>query len=324
MFSIGWEEIQDAAARIAGVVHETPLAPAPALSAAAGGEVWLKLEHRLWPVGSFKLRGAYNRMARLTAAERARGVLTVSAGNHAQAVAYCAQMLELDAVIYMPTTTPSVKVENTRRFGADVRLEGGDYDASAARAHAFEQASGRVFVHAFCDPAIIAGAGTAALEILRQQPDIDTLVVPVGGGGLAIGCGVAAKSQRGGVRVVGVQPEASAPFHHALRAGRRVDVPIGASLADALVGELISEEFFQLFREWVDDVVTVGEPALERGIYWMLEHHGEVIEGAGAAGIAAILEGRIELRGRKTAVLVTGRGIDFDALLEIIQRHAGA
>lgn len=320
MFELTFEDVEAARARIAGVVSMTPLVPANALPD-CGGPVWLKCEHLQLPAGSFKVRGACNKLAGLYEEERARGLLTVSAGNHARAVAWCARLLGLDAVVFMPENAPRVKVEAAERFGARVVLRGADYDECARHAHAYERESGRTFVHPFCDPAVIAGQGTVALEILEQRPDTRTIIVPVGGGGLAVGCAVAAKGVNPAVRIIGVQPARSAPFYHAMRAGRDVRPPIHDSLADALTGELISSAFFNLFRRWVDEVVVVDEEAIAAGVYWLLAREQQVVEGGGAVGVSALLRGLCGASPGECAVVLTGNGIDAATLFEIAARY---
>lgn len=322
MFSVTLEDVRATRSRIAGVASVTPLVPAHGLPE-RGGAVWLKCEHLQLPVGSFKLRGACNKIMGLSAGEKARGLLTVSAGNHARAVAWCAQLLGLDAVVFMPENAPRVKVEAAEQFGARVVLRGANYDDSARHAHAYERETGRTFIHPFCDAAVIAGQGTVALEILEQRPAIGTLVIPVGGGGLAIGCAVAAKGVNPAIRVIGVQPARSAPFYHAMRAGRDVRPPIHDSLADALTGEIISPEFFQLFRQWVDEVVVVDEEAIAAGVYWLLAREQQIVEGGGAVGVSALLRGLCGAETGECAVILTGNGIDPETLLGIAARYRG-
>lgn len=300
------------------MVAPTPVVWSAPLSEASGAEVFLKLENLLEPVGSFKLRGAYNRMAALTDEEKRRGVVTASAGNHGQAVSYCASLAGVDAEVFMPVNTPKIKAENVRRFGARIRLEGLDYDDAERRAHEFERESGRVFIHPFYDTAVMAGQGTVALELMEQTAGADVIIVPVGGGGLACGCAVAAKAINPRARIIGVQPETSAPFAESKKAGRRVESPIGYSLADALTGEIIADDMFELFDSLVDDVAAVSEAALADAVYMLLKRHGMAIEGGGAAGVAALLGGLPGVAGKRVAVIVTGRGIDPCVLAKII------
>lgn len=322
MDTVSFKDIFSAEYRISQVVQATPLVRSAHLSNQVGEDIFFKLENLLLPVGSFKLRGAFNKIHSLTDAEKAKGIVAVSAGNHAQAVAFCAAHFGVEATIFMPETTPSVKVENTGIFGAKVVLKGKNYDESKGHAAEFVSISGRPLIHPFADPKVIAGQGTAALEILRERPDIDTLVVPVGGGGLIIGCAIAAKSINPAIKVIGIQPEKSSPFVHSMKAGKFLQTPIERSLADALMGQLFSEEFFEMFRRWVDEVHAVDEDAIAEAIYWMLKNHRMVIEGGAAVGIAAMLRGIVKPSG-KTALVITGCGLDNAALLEIVHKYEG-
>ncbi len=319
MIDLRHERIVEAGERARGEFGRTPVIRSAALGEASGAEVFLKLENLLEPVGSFKLRGAFNRMSSLTDEEKRRGVVTASAGNHGQAVAYCASRAGVDATVFMPVNAPKIKVENVGRFGARARLEGLDYDDSERLAHEFERETGRVFIHPFYDAAVMAGQGTVALELMEQTGGADVLIVPVGGGGLACGCAVAAKAVNPRVRVIGVQPETSAPFVASKKAGRRVETPIGDSLADALTGEIIADDMFELFDSLVDEAVAVSEAALADAVYMLLKRHGIAVEGGGAAGVAALLGGIPGVAGKRVAVVVTGRGIDPAALAKIIR-----
>lgn len=323
MLKVTLNDVISARETIASAVASTPLIHSHPLSLHTGAETFLKLENLLQPVGSFKLRGAYNKFSSLTAEEKAKGAITVSAGNHAQAVAWCAKQFGVDAVIFMPENTPQIKIENTKRFGSMIVLAGRDYDDSERQAHEYEQLTGRTFIHPFHDSAIMAGQGTVALEILDAVPDVETLVVPVGGGGLICGMAAAAKAVNPKIKVIGVQPESSAPFLHALRAGRYVKTDIGDSVADALTGDILSEELFELFKSLVDDVVALPEKSLERGIWWMLKNHGMAIEGGAAAGISALLDSAIKTPHAKTAVVITGCGIQLDRLFKIVNKFDG-
>ncbi len=318
---VTYEDIVQAYRRIREVAAPSPLVYSHELSRLTGGEVYLKLDNLLQPVGSFKLRGAYNLISGLSGDDRRRGLVAVSAGNHAQAVAFCAVRAGLDAVIFMPENTPRVKVENTRKYGVTVVLKGRDYDESSKYAHEYERESGRVFVHPFNDPVVIAGQGTSAIEIFNEEPGTELIVAPVGGGGLICGCSVVARALRPGCELVGVQPETSAPFMHSLRAGKMLRTPIGDSVADALTGEIVSEEFFEFFRSLVDCVIDVSEDEISSAIYWALTRHSQIVEGGAAAGIAALLNGKVAVGGRKTVVIVTGCGIDASRLRDIIARY---
>lgn len=315
-----FKDIEEAYERIRSALLETPLVYSHALSEATDARVYFKLENLLQPAGSFKLRGAYNRMSLLTNEERERGVVAVSAGNHSQGVAHCAALFGVHAVIFMPGNAPRIKVEKTRAFGAEVVIEGRDFDDSAHQAEEFVRETGRVFISPFDDHRIIAGAGTVAVETVRRLPEVDTMIVPVGGGGLITGCAIAARGIKPDVEIIGVQPENSMPFVKSLDAGRCVETPILDSLADALTGEIISEDFFEFFAENVSRCVAVDEDAIAHAIYWMLRRHGHVIEGGAAVGIAALLENKINVAGKTVVVVITGCGIDIATLYDIIGR----
>jgi len=323
MFDVTFKDVYEADSRIRPVVEKTPLVYSAGLSEMTGADVYLKLENLLQPVGSFKMRGALNRIATLDDAQKEKGILAVSAGNHSQAVAFCGRLFGIDTAIFMPENSPSVKVDRTRAFGAEVFLHGSDYDDSARQAEEYRRETGRTFIHPFCDGMIIAGQGTVGFEIMRERPEIDVMVAPVGGGGLICGCSIAAKTSRPEVEIFGVQPEASAPFYHCMKEGRYIETPIGDSIADALTGEIISEDFFEFFRKHVDEMAYVREEEIEHAIYWMLMNHAQLVEGGGAAGVAALIEKKSDFSGRKVAVIVTGCGIDASRLGRIIEKFEG-
>lgn len=310
--------IRDAAATIAGFVHRTPLLSSAAFSEMAGAEVFLKLEN-LQKTGSFKVRGAFNRLARLDAAARARGVICASAGNHAQGVALAGARLGIPVTVVMPATAPTTKVVATRGYGAEVVLHGEGYDGAYERACQLAAERGLTFIHAFDDPLVVAGQGTVGLEIVDDLPDVDTVVVPVGGGGLIAGIAVAVKSRRPGVRIVGVQPEAAPALARAFATGRLEPVERARTIADGLAVKAPREMTFRLIRRYVDDMVTVSEDEIARAILLLLERAKLVAEGAGAAALAALLHGKVPDAGR-VAVVVSGGNIDVKLLARIIER----
>ncbi|HEX6707533.1 MAG TPA: threonine ammonia-lyase [Albitalea sp.] len=310
-------DIHAAAQRLQGQVLDTPCMPSRTLSAIAGCEVFLKFEN-LQFTASFKERGALNKLAQLTDEERARGVLAVSAGNHAQGVAYHAQRLGIPATIVMPRFAPAVKVENTRRFGATVVLEGDTFDD--ARAHGLDLARerGLTVVHPYDDLAVAAGQGTIALEMLAEQPAIDTLVVAIGGGGLISGVATAARSIQPGIEVVGVQTERFPAVWNAVH-GQQNDSG-QATIADGIGVRVPGSLTVPMIRERVDDVLLVGEDDIEQGILMLLEIEKTVVEGAGAVGLAALLKHRARFAGRKVGLILSGGNIEPLVLAEIIQR----
>lgn len=310
-------DIQAAAARLQGQVLDTPCVESRTLSQIAGCQVFLKFEN-LQYTASFKERGACNKLAQLTADERARGVVAMSAGNHAQGVAYHAQRLGLRAVIVMPRFTPGVKVERTRGFGAEVVLHGDTLDEARAHARALAQQQGLVFVHPYDDEAIVAGQGTVALEMLQAVPDLDTLVIAVGGGGLIGGMATAAKALKPGIRVVGVQTERFPAMFNAIKG---THLPQGSStIAEGIAVGSPGEITQAIVRERVDDLVLVDEGDIEQAIVMLLEIEKTLVEGAGAAGLAALIKHPALFAGQKVGLVLCGGNIDPLLLASIIER----
>jgi len=292
-------------------------------SAFPGAPVYLKLE--CWqPTGSFKVRGATNLLASLAPEERARGIVAASAGNHALGVAFAAQALggTVAATLFVPATAPRAKVDKLRRFPVAVHEKGDTYDDAVAEALAFRERTGATWVDAFDDPRTAAGQGTAGLEIAEELPDVDTVVVPVGGGGLISGMAAAMTALVPSLRVVAVQPEASPALRESLRLGRPLlTFPAGPTLADGLAGGI--GEIVFAHRHLIDEVVTVTEAETEDAIAALLAEDQVVSEGAGAVGVAALRAGRIAPRGgRAVAVVVTGGNIDARVLARLLARHA--
>jgi threonine dehydratase len=315
--SLTREHIDAAALRLQGHVSQTPCLPSRTLGTLAGCEVFLKFENQQF-TASFKERGALNRIAQLSAEERARGVLAVSAGNHAQGVAYHAQRLGIPATIVMPRFAPPVKVDNTRRFGAEVVLEGDSFDD--ARQHGLQLATqrGLTVVHPYDDLAVAAGQGTIGLEMLAQQPAIDTLVVAVGGGGLISGVATAARSVTPGISVIGVQTDRFPAVWNAVHGQEHATAQ--ATIADGIAVKSPGALTLPLIRERVNDVLLVGEDDIEQAIVLLLEIEKTVVEGAGAVGLAALLKHRAYFAGRKVGLILSGGNIEPLVLAEIIQR----
>jgi threonine dehydratase len=310
-------DIQAAAARLQGQVLDTPCVASRTLSQITGCEVFLKFEN-LQYTASFKERGACNKLAQLTADERARGVVAMSAGNHAQGVAYHAQRLGLRAVIVMPRFTPGVKVERTRGFGAEVVLHGDTLDEARAHARALADQQGLVFVHPYDDEAIVAGQGTIALEMLQAQPDLDTLVIAVGGGGLIGGMATAAKALKPGIRIIGVQAER---FPAMVNAIKGTHLPQGSStIAEGIAVGSPGTITQAIVRERVDDLLLVDEGDIEQAIVMLLEIEKTLVEGAGAAGLAAVLKHPALFTGQKVGLVLCGGNIDPLLLASIIER----
>jgi threonine dehydratase len=303
-------EIREARARLEGVARATPVISSETLGRLAGRPVWLKAEN-LQRTGSFKIRGAYNRISALTDAERAAGVVTASAGNHGQAVAWAARESGVRATVLMPEDAPTAKIEATKNYGAEVVLAGRDFDAAAAAAQERVEA-GETYVHAFEDPLVVAGQGTLGLELAEQLgPDVETVVVPIGGGGLASGIVLALKEVRSELGIVGVQAAACAPF-----AGLE---PSGSTIADGIAVKQPGELTRELLSGRLDEVVTVTDAEIAGAILLVSERCKLTVEGAGAASVAALLAGKVPGSGAVCALL-SGGNIDASMLIEVL-RH---
>jgi threonine dehydratase len=303
-------EIEAARVRLAGVAAVTPVYPSETFSRRTGREVLLKAEN-LQRTGAFKIRGAVNRIATLNDDERAAGVVAASAGNHGQAVAWAARAAGVPATVFMPQDSPMAKVDATKSYGAEVELSGEGFDDAMAAALRRVEASGATFVHAFDDERVIAGQGTVGLELAEQVPGAETIVIPVGGGGLASGIALALAELRPGVRLVGVQAAACAPFAGEPYRG----VTIAEGIAVKQPGELTSA----ILGEHLDDVVTVSDEEISEAIVLLIERTKLVVEGAGAAGLAALFAGRVPGSG-PVCVVLSGGNIDATLLISVM-RH---
>lgn len=315
-------DVEEARDGLADVVRKTPLEYSRAISEKVGAQVLLKCEN-LQRAGSFKIRGAYTRVSRLSDEEKARGVVAASAGNHAQGVALAAQLLGITSKVYMPVGAPMPKLQATRGYGAQVELVGATLDESMVHAKKWAADTGAVLIHPFDHRDIVAGQGTCGLEILEQCPDVHTIVVNVGGGGLIAGIACAAKALRPDLRIVGVQAEQAAAYPASLREGHPVALQRMATMADGIAVGCPGDIPFAIVEDLVDQVVTVSEEALSRTMLFLLERAKLVVEPAGAAGVAALLEGALDhLEGPVVAVL-SGGNIDPLLLMRII-RHGMA
>jgi threonine dehydratase len=316
--SLSLPDIRAAAARIAGSIVRTPLLPCDAIRRATGVDVLLKLEN-LQATGAFKERGAANRLALLSPQERASGVIAMSAGNHAQAVARHAHLLGITAVIVMPTTTPLTKVSRTAGWGARVVLHGDTLAEAAAHAHDLARQEGLVFIHPYDDHGVMAGQGTLALEMLEDAPDLDTLVIPVGGGGLIAGCAAAAAGLKPGIEVIGVEVAAYSALAQRL-SGQAVQVG-GPTIAEGIAVRDIGEAPYEVIREHVSDVLVVPERAVEEAIALLAEGAKMVAEGAGAAGVAALLAFPDRFKGKRVGTPICGGNIDARILANVLLRN---
>jgi len=317
MADISLQDVRDAAARIGGSIARTPFDHSRTLSRLTGADVWLKFEN-LQFTASFKERGALNKLLSLDAAERARGVIAMSAGNHAQGVAFHAARLGMRAVIVMPRGTPNSKVRGTQVHGAEVVIDGDTLADASMRAHDLAKREGLTFIHPYDDPLVVAGQGTVALEMLEAQPALDVLVVPIGGGGLISGMAVAAKALRPGIEVVGVESNLWCAMHQRL-AGLPVTVG-GDTIAEGLAVRDVGELPLRLVRALVDEVLLVDEETIERAIVQFVEIEKTVAEGAGAAGLAALLQYPDRFAGRRVGIPICGGNIDARLLADVLMR----
>jgi threonine dehydratase len=313
------DDVQAARDRLHGTIYVSPCPYSETLSAITGARVFVKLEN-LQMTGSFKERGAANLLLQLSTDERRRGVVAASAGNHGLAVAFHAARLGVAAVIVMPEWAPLAKVTAARRHGAEVVPHGENYDEAYARAKEIEVERNLVFVHPFDDPRVIAGQGTIGLELVEQVPDLDAVLVPVGGGGLIGGLALAIKSQRPAVQVVGVQAAEVAAMKAAVAVGHRVTLPGATTLADGIAVRRVGEHTFELTRRWVDDVVSVGEEEIANAILLLLEIEKTVVEGAGAVPLAALANKRVALAGKTVVLVLSGGNIDVNVISRVIER----
>ena len=312
-------DVTEARDRVTETARVTPLEYSNTFSTWSGADVHLKLEN-FQRTGAFKIRGATNRIAQLTDEERERGVVTASAGNHAQGVALAATRAGVDATIVMPEYAPIAKVKATRSYGGDVVLHGVDYDAAAERAHEIEREEDRTYVHAFDDPAVMAGQGTIGLEIVEQCPGVETVVVPIGGGGLVAGIATAVTGQAD-ARVVGVQAEGAASAAESLRKGRIVERDAVDTIADGIATRKVGESTFEVIAERVDEVVTVSDAEIANAVTALLERSKTLVEGAGAVALAAVLEERFEYDDGETIVpALCGGNIDLNVLTNVVRR----
>jgi threonine dehydratase len=315
--SITVTDIRAAAERIKNGVVRTPCLTSEALSRRLGTPVVVKYEN-LQHTGAFKARGALSRLATLSDDERRRGVVAMSAGNHAQGVAYQAQRLNIPTTIVMPKGTPFVKVRKTSEYGAKVEMEGDTLEDAAAHARAIADKHGLTFVHPYDDAEVIAGQGTIGLEMIEDYPDLDVLVIPVGGGGLIAGCAVAAKGLKPSIDIIGVEPNLYPSLTNALKHGQASCA--GSTLGEGIAVKAIGATPLPLIEEYVKDVVTVSETSLERAVSMFLSRDKVVAEGAGAAALAALLEHPEMFTGRRVGLVLSGGNIDARMLSSVLMR----
>jgi threonine dehydratase len=315
-----FEDVQAARDRVAETARHTPLDYSHTFSSMTGADVHLKLE-TFQRTGSFKIRGATNRIATLSEAERDAGVVTASAGNHAQGVALAATRIGVDSKIVMPEHAPIAKVEATRSYGASVVLHGEDYDEASQKAHEIEREEDRTYVHAFDDEKIMAGQGTIGLEIYEGLPGVDTVVVPIGGGGLISGIATALKGKDSDIRVIGVQAEGASSVAPSLEKGSIVERESVETIADGIATRRVGDRTFEVIQERVDEVVTVSDSEIAVALTTLLERSKTLVEGAGAVPLAALLEERFAFEDDETIVpALCGGNIDMNVLTTVIMR----
>lgn len=312
-------DIQAALTRIREDIRVSPCTNSETFSGLTGNSIFLKLDNQQ-RTGAFKERGALNKLLTLTPGERARGVIAASAGNHAQGVAYHAGRHGIRARIVMPLPTPLTKVSSTRAYGAEVVLHGTNYDEAYEEALNIAARDGLTLIHAFDDAAVIAGQGTLGLEVLSQHPEIDVMIVPIGGGGLIGGIACAVKEIKPTVKIFGVQPARIASMKAAVAAGKPVTLNSAKTIADGIAVRRAGERTLPLVQKYVDDIVTVEEEEIANAILLLLEREKTLAEGAGAAALAAVLNRKLPLSGKRIAVLVCGGNIDVTLLARIIER----
>ncbi|MBI4233177.1 MAG: threonine ammonia-lyase [Chloroflexi bacterium] len=318
-------DVQRAQGPVAQVAHRTPLFPSRTFSQLCEAQVFLKAEN-LQRTGSFKVRGAANRIARLSPAQRRQGVIAASAGNHAQGVALASQQTGIPCTIVMPKGASIAKMEATRNYSAQVVLHGETFDEAQAHAQRLAEEGGFTFISAFDDPEVIAGQGTLGLEVCEDLPEVEAVVVPVGGGGLIAGVALTVKALRPGARVFGVQVDASPAAAISFRQGRQVTMRAKPSIADGIAIGRPGALPLQLMAQYVDDVVTVSEEEVAHAMLLLLERAKLLVEGAGAVGVAALLGKRIPCLGQKVAVVLSGGNVDPNLLAHVLEHgraHAG-
>jgi len=317
---VSFEMIEKARKNLDGKIKVTDLMFAEKLSKKTGVDIYLKLEN-LQKSGSFKIRGAYNKMYHLTEGEKRLGVVAASAGNHAQGVAISASELGINSTIVMPKNAPFAKISATKNYGAEVVLEGNIFDESYAHARDLQKINNATFVHPFNDPYVIAGQGTIGLEILEAKPDIDVIFVPIGGGGIAAGIALAVKTINPNIKIIGVQSENAPSMHEAILTDKIETVHVTRTIADGIAVARAGDITFPIIKEYVDEIVTVSETQLSEALLFLLENCNLVCEGAGVVSVAAIIANADKLKGLKVAAVLSGGNIDIN-LIESVVNYA--
>jgi len=318
-------DVWEARKRIGSIIQRTPLIHSPILSEISGRNVYLKLEN-VHEVGAFKVRGAANKILSLSEEEKKRGVATYSTGNHGMAVAYVAKKLGIDAAVCISNRVPKAKVDSLKRLGAQIEIVGDSQDQAGVHCYQLEKEKGLTVVEPFDDPYVIAGQGTIGLELLEDLPNITDVIVPLSGGGLLSGIGLAVKSNDRSIRVTGVSMEKSAVMYESLQAGKPIMMEESETLADSLLGGigLDNQYTFQMVQQYMDDVVLIPEDKISYSMAFMMDKHRMIMEGAAATGVAAVLTGKIPPQAGDLAVIISGQNVDLSVLLTVVQNYTFA
>lgn len=316
---ITFDKIKEAQKNLKGVAQNTPMTKAPILSEDFGSEIYLKKEN-LQLTGSFKLRGAYNRIANLSQEKRDKGVVAASAGNHAQGLAFAAKQFDCEATIFMPEATPLTKVSGVKYHGANVVLTGENFDAAYAAAMKFKEERDCEFIHPFADDDVIAGQGTVAIEILEKIPDLKQLIVPIGGGGLISGIAIAAKAINPDIKIIGVVSSGATAMKESYKSQMPLDSKSVRTIADGIAVKNVNPKLLNIIIDYVDHIVEVTDNEIANAILFLLEKHKLVVEGAGAVATAAIMHDKIEMDDTKVCAVVSGGNIDVTMLAQIIEK----
>ncbi len=316
---VSLNDVKKAHERIGKLIHKTPIDSSKTLSFLSGCDIYLKLEN-LQKTGSYKVRGAFNKILKLKESGVKNGVIAASAGNHAQGVAYAASQSGLPSVIVMPETAPISKISATKSYGAEVVLWGEDFDSSYSKAIEISKERDLTFIHAFDDPDVIAGQGTIALEIIESLDDLDLIIAPIGGGGLISGISLAIKETKPNTRVIGVQAEGAASMYLSLKEGKPVKIERVNTIADGIAVRKPGEITFNIIQKYVDDIVLVSDEEIASAILFLIERAKLIAEAAGAVGVAAAISGKIPLKGAKTLIVISGGNIDVNMMARLIER----
>jgi len=316
---INIKDIQEAKQRLDGIVRNTPVGYAPILSKNSDADVYLKKEN-LQLTGSFKLRGAFNKIAKLSKEERDRGVVAASAGNHAQGLAYSAQHFKIDATIVMPEATPLLKVNGVKSYGANVVLHGCNYDEAYKKANEIATQNNKTFVHPFADDDVISGQGTLAVEILDEIDNVDMIIVPIGGGGLISGMATAIKHIKPDVKIIGVVASGANAMKNSFEAKKQLNSKSVKTIADGIAVRDVTPKMLDYILDLVDDIIEVDDTEIAAAILFLLEQHKLVVEGAGATGVAAVMHNKLDIVGKKVVLPLSGGNIDVTMLAQIIEK----